>query len=106
MDGLVIYFVGLAKDAPGYFALTVGFIAVIFALYIKVRSINIDEVTSIGKLQSEQVGQLLLQVTQLSKDLNEARKEISHLYDKIDELENMVRTYKNRLRDADLDVGS
>ena len=102
MDGLIQFFLDIIKDAPGYFALTVGFVAVMFALYIKVRSINIEEVTSIGKLQSEQVGQLLTQVTQLSKDLAEARKEISHLYDKIDELESLVRTYRNRLKDADI----
>ena len=106
MDGLITYFLGVIKDAPGYFALTVGFIAVIFALYIKVRSINIEEVTSIGKLQAEQAGQLLQQVSQLSKDLAEARKEISHLYDKIDELESLVRTYRSKLRDAEIDFGN
>lgn len=104
MDGLIQVILDLVKAAPGYFSLTIGFIAVVFALYIKVRSISIEEVTSIGKMQSEQVGQLLKQVSQLSKDLNEARKEISHLYDKIDELEEVVRTYRNRLRDADLEV--
>jgi chromosome segregation ATPase len=105
MDGLITFFLDIVKEAPGYFALTIGFIAVIFALYIKVRSISIEEVTSIGKLQSAQVGQLLQQVSQLSKDLAAARKEISHLYDKIDELEGVVRTYRNRLRDAEIDLG-
>jgi chromosome segregation ATPase len=101
MTELIPFFIGLIKDAPGYFVLTVGFIFAMFYLYIKVRSINIDEITSIGTLQSEQVAQLLTQVTQLSKDLAEARKEISTLYDKIDELENIVRTYRNKLRIAD-----
>ena len=106
MDGLITFFIATIKDAPGYFALTIGFVAVVFALYIKVRAINIEEVTSIGKLQYDQVSQLIGQVSQLSKDLAEARKEISHLYDKIDELEGLVRTYRNRLRDADLEVDS
>ena len=104
MDGLITYFITVVKDAPGYFALTVGFVAVVFALYIKVRSINIEEVTSIGRLHADQVGQLINQVSQLSKDLASARQEISHLYDKIDELEGLVRTYRNRLRDADIDT--
>lgn len=104
MDGLTTYFITLIKDAPGYFALTVGFVAVVFALYIKVRSISIEEVTSIGRLHADQVSQLISQVSQLSKDLASARQEISSLYDKIDELEGLVRTYRNRLRDADLDT--
>lgn len=104
MDGIVPAIVELIKDAPGYFALTVGFIAVVFALYLKVRSINIDEITSISKLQSDQVGKLLIQVSQLSKDLASARKEISTLYNKIDELESVVRLYRNKLRDVDVDV--
>ena len=104
MESLIPLIAGVIKDAPGYFALTVGFIALAFALYIKVRSINIDEITSIGKMQSGQVAQLIKQVSQLSKDLADARKEISTLYDKIDELENMVRLYRNKLRDEDIDV--
>lgn len=102
MDNLITFLLGTIKDAPGYFALTVGFIAIMFALYIKVRSININEVTSLGRIQSEQVGALLTQVSQLSKDLHEARLEISRLYDKIDELEDLVRAYRNRLRDAEI----
>lgn len=104
MDGLIQFTLAIIKDAPGYFVLTVGFIVAVFALYLKVRSINIEEITSIGKLQSDQVGQLLNQVTQLSKDLAEARKEISSLYNKIDELENLVRQYRNRLRNAELEI--
>lgn len=101
MDGLVPFIIGLVKDAPGYFALTVGFVAVVFAMYIKVRSVNIEEVTSIGKLQSEQVGLLINQVKQLSTDLAEARTEIHALYKKIDELEDLVRMYRTKLKDAE-----
>lgn len=90
----------LFKDAPGYFVLTVGFIFLVFAMYLKVRSVSIDEVTSIGKLQSEQVAELISQVSQLSKDLSLARTEISSLYKKIDELEDMVRHYRIKLRDS------
>ena len=103
MQELIPFLIGLIKDAPGYFVLTVGFVVAIFFLYIKVRSINIDEISSLGVLQYEQVAQLLTQVSQLSKDLAEARREISTLYDKIDELESAVRMYRNKLRDNALD---
>jgi uncharacterized protein YlxW (UPF0749 family) len=103
MEELIPFFIATIKDAPGYFVLTIGFIAAIFFLHIKVRSINIEEITNIGNLQAEQVAQLLSQVSQLSRDLAEARKEISSLYDKIDELENVIRLYRNKLRDNDLD---
>lgn len=102
MEQLIPLITELIKDAPGYFVLTIGFIAAIFFLYIKVRAINLDEITNIGKLQAEQVATLLSQVSQLSADLAEARKEISSLYDKIDELENVIRMYRNKLRDNDL----
>lgn len=101
MESLVLVMLESVKDAPAFFTLTVGFIAVVFAMYLKVRSVNIEEVTSIGKLQSDQVTQLLSQVSQLSQDLAEARKEISSLYKKIDELEDLVRLYRNKLKDAE-----
>lgn len=103
MEELIPLFITIVKDAPGYFLLTIGFTVAIFFLYIKVRSINMDEITNIGNLQSEQVAQLLSQVTQLSKDLAEARKEISSLYVKIDELENVIRLYRNKLRANDIE---
>lgn len=102
MEQLIPFFIELIKAAPGYFGLTVVFIIAVFALYIKVRSINMDEITTIGKLQSDQVGILLTQVSQLSRDLAEARKEISSLYNKIDELEDVIRQYRSRLREVDV----
>lgn len=102
MEELIPFFIGTLKDAPGYFVLTIGFLAAIFFLYLKVRSINIEEIASIGNLQSEQVASLLVQVSQLSKDLAAARQEISSLYDKIDELESVIRVYRNKLRDSDI----
>lgn len=105
MEQLIPFFIGLIKDAPGYFVLTIGFILSIFFLYIKVRSINIDEITSIGSIRSEQMVQLLTQVSQLSKDLAEAREEISRLYHKIDELETVISQYRTRLRQSDIMVG-
>lgn len=101
MEALITYMLSQIKDAPGFFVLTVGFIAVVFAMYLKVRSVNIEEVTSIGKVQASQVDLLLTQVTQLSKDLAEARKEISSLYTKIGELEDLVRVYRNKLKDVE-----
>lgn len=101
MEQLIPFFIGLIKDAPGYFALTVVFTIMVFILYIKVRSINMDEITKIGNLQSDQVTELLKQVSNLSKDLALARKEISSLYNKIDELEHVIRLYKNKLREVD-----
>lgn len=101
MDGIFPIILELTKHTPGYFTLTIGFIVIIFAMYLKVRSVSIEEVTSIGKLQSEQTTLLLKQVTQLSSDLAAARAEISALYTKIDELEDMVRMYRSKLRDSE-----
>ena len=102
MEQLIPFFIELIKAAPGYFGLTIIFIFAVFALYIKVRSINMDEITKIGNLQSDQVTELLKQVNQLSKDLSLARKEISSLYNKIDELESVIRLYRSKLRDVEV----
>lgn len=99
MDGLIQLFLSFIKDAPGWSVVTMGFVVLIFAMYLKIRQISIEEVTSIGKLQSAQVATLLGQIGQLANDLKEARNEISSLYTKIDELENLVRHYKTKLRD-------
>lgn len=89
-----------AKDAPGYFTLTLGFIAVVFALYLKVRSINVSEITSISKIQVDQTTVLLAQVKQLSSDLAAARDQINIMYHKVDELEDLVRVYRNKCDDC------
>jgi hypothetical protein len=103
MDELVPFFLNVIKDAPGYFVLTIAFIVAVFYIHTKVRSINMDEIATIGNLQSEQVAKLLVQVSQLSRDLAEARREILSLYNKIDELETVIRVYKNKLGDVDVD---
>lgn len=95
MEILAILFTA-AKDAPGYFTLTVGVIAVIFALYLKVRSINVLEITSISKIQVDQTTLLLSQVKQLSEDLAAAREQITNMYHKVDELEDLLRVYRNK----------
>lgn len=87
------------RTSPGYFVAVIGFITLVFAGYLKVRSVNMSDVTSISKLQSEQVSELLKGMSQLSIDLLSARKEISALYIKIDELEDLVRLYKSKLQE-------
>jgi hypothetical protein len=101
MDGIITILLELIKDTPGYFTLTIGFIVIVFAMYLKVRDVSIKEITSIGRLQAEQATLLLTQITQLSTDLAAARSEISVLYNKIDELEDMVRVYRSKLRDTE-----
>lgn len=100
MEAIILELVSSTiRSSPGYFVAVIGFITLVFAMYLKVRSVNISEVTSISKLQSDQVSDLLKGMSQLSLDLVEARKEISALYDKIDELENVVRMYRAKLKD-------
>jgi len=97
MDGLATSLIlETIKGAPGYFAVTIGFVSLIFALYLTVRKISITEITSIGKLQTDQITQLLNQIKQLSSELAEARTQISGMYDKINELEDVVRQYRNK----------
>ena len=104
MNDLIVFLLGTIKDAPGYFILTIVFVMAILYIHSKARAINLEEISSIGAMQSDQVSQLLISVSQLSKDLAEARKEISRLYHKISELEDTIRLYRAKLRDIDIEI--
>lgn len=90
------FLMSLIKDAPLYFVLTIGFTVALFSLYLKVRSVNVAEMTSVSKIQTEQVGQLLAQIKALSEDLTAARTQIREMYEKVGELEDLVRHYKSK----------
>lgn len=86
----------IIKDSPFYFTFTVGFVAFMFAMYLTVRKVSLSEITSISKAQTDQVTQLLAQIKQLSGELAEARIQITGMYDKINELEDIIREYRNK----------
>lgn len=94
MEKLVTLLLSHIQDAPIYFVITIGFIVLVFAMYLKVRSVNVSEITSISTMQTNQVKMLLDEIRQLSTDLTAARLQITTMTTKVDELENLVREYK------------
>ncbi len=98
MEGIVL---AVMKDSPGLASLVLGAIAIGFALLIRMRKLDLDEITSIGTLQSQQLTTLQGLVKSLTEELTEARAQLSEIHAqnlqlkaKVAELENLVIQYQ------------
>lgn len=95
--------IGLLKSAPAEITTALTILTVLVTLILSIRKTNIDSVTSVSNMQQsnikilmQQNKQLLDQNGKLSVDLEMLRDRMASLYSKIDELEDLVRSYKNR----------
>ena len=99
MEGIVL---AVMKDSPGLASLVLGAIAIGFAVLIRIRKLDLDEITSIGALQSQQLTSLQNLVKSLTEELTEARAQLSEIHAqnlqlkaKVAELENLVIRYQS-----------
>lgn len=88
----------LLKGMPESFTLILVCLVLFFSLFLKKKDVDLTQVTSISKLQTDQLTQLIQQNTALAEELKEVRKELSETYrmindmrDRISELEEMLR---------------
>lgn len=119
--GELIAILGMIKDAPTGFTLSLAIIAVGIVAIIKLRGSDVESVTSLSKAQNEKlmalmnqnkqlldsVSELQSQVHTLHKQMNEEaeehRKKLEQTYkivdemrDRITELEDLVRIYQKK----------
>lgn len=113
MDRLALTAFELLGQAPAYLTFLFAIIVLFVALYVYLKKVNITEYTSIGNMQSKQTKLLMDQIEQLSKDLQEARKDLKELFEqnlllmrRITELEGLLaeHTDQSKTLPAKLDV--
>lgn len=71
---------------------------VLFSFYLKRNDKDIANVTSIGKLQTEQLSTLISQNTQLAEELHAVRKELSEAYKIIDDMRDRITELEEVLK--------
>ncbi len=82
-------------------SLILGAIAIGFAILIRIRKLDLDEITSIGTLQSSQLTSLQSLVKSLTEELTQARAQLTEIHAqnlqlkaKVAELESLVIQYQ------------
>lgn len=103
MDQLALMGLEILKTAPTAITFLFATIAMIVAIYVYVKRVNIAEYTSVGNLQNKQTKLLMDQIEQLSKDLQEARKELRELFDQNLVLMRRINELESFLSDNDDD---
>jgi hypothetical protein len=104
MEGLTV---SLLKDLPGYAPLILGAIALGFSVLLHFRKMDLDQITSIGNMQSSQLASLQILVRNLTEDLMAARTQLTEIHDqnlqlkeKVAELELIVLKYQSTHQDT------
>ena len=98
-------------QAPSYLTLILALVIVFVGVYVWIKKVNVTEYTSIGNIQSQQTKLLMAQIEQLSKDLQEARKDLRELFEqnlqlmkRITELEGLLAEHTDKTVPVRLDV--
>lgn len=112
MDRLALTaFENIIGQAPSYLTVILALVMVFVGVYVWIKKLNVSEYTSIGNIQSKQTKLLMDQIEQLSKDLQEARKDLRELFEqnlqlmkRITELEGLLAEHTDKTVPVRLDV--
>lgn len=86
------------KSTSGDLTAVALLVFVLFSFYLKRNDTDIANVTSIGKLQTEQLSTLITQNTQLAEELHAVRKELSEAYKIIDDMRDRITELEEVLK--------
>ena len=86
------------KSTSGDLTAVALIVFVVFSFYLKRNDTDIANVTSIGKLQTEQLSTLISQNTQLAEELHAVRKELSEAYKIIDDMRDRITELEEVLK--------
>lgn len=103
----------LLKAAPEGISLIIVMVVLLVSFFLKRKEIDLTQVTSISKLQTEQLSKLIEQNADLAKELHAVRRELTEAYVVIDDMRKRVTELEGMLRAVpacetipiDLDVG-
>lgn len=86
------------KSMPEGAALVVVLLFVLMSNFLKKREIDLTQVTSISKLQTEQLSTLIEQNTKLANELHAVRNELSEAYKIMDDMRQRITELEEMLR--------
>ena len=87
----------LLSGMPVYATMTIATVVGVFALWLYSRKVDVDAITSIGKVQSSQIADLQALIKTLTEELREARAEIAEISAQNQELRKHVMKLEHLL---------
>lgn len=78
--------------------MSITLILLIFSLWLKKSDVDLSQVTSISKLQTDQLSQLIEQNANLAEELHAVRKELTEAYKVIDDMRNRITELEGTLK--------
>lgn len=82
--------VSILKGAPTEITIVVTTVVALITLWLKSREVDLNSVTSISRMQQEQMKSLMEQNAQLLRDIQELRRLTNEQYDVIKELRSRI----------------
>lgn len=101
--GELVGLIPFLKDAPAWMTVGVALLAILSVFLIRKKEVDVASMTSIGKLQLDQLAALMAQNTKLAEELGKLRDRMAETHQvmedmraRILELEDLVREYKRK----------
>ena len=88
---------GLIKGSPAESSLILVAFSVFIAILLHNRKVNLEGITSVGKLQNENMEAILKQNRALAQDLSAIRKQFVESYEHIDQLHDQVSDMRQHI---------
>ena len=88
----------LLKQAPEGIALSIIGVVVFIKVLFSSRKDDVDQVSAISKLQTEQLAKLIEQNTELAAELHAVRHELTEAYKKFNEMATRVSELEGTLK--------
>lgn len=90
------------KLFPLEIAILIGAIFVFISFQMKNRSVGIDDITKINKIQIDQMNALIEQTKHLTDELAKVRKELTEAHNVIDEMRKEINNLEDSIRNYQL----
>lgn len=101
MEALISSAIALATSNSGAVSLTLSAIALAAGIILYFKKTKIDEYTSVGTLQHQQIDSLMAQVKLLSDELTKAREQLSEIHEQNMKLMVQVRESNTRIQELE-----
>lgn len=86
------------KDVPAGAAAILVSVVMLISYFVKRKEIDIASVTSISKLQTEQLATLIEQNSKLAAELHAVRQELTEAYSVINDMRNRITELEETLK--------
>ena len=102
MEGIISAAFGSLNGLPSYLSVAVSITILFFAGFLYMKKTNIEEVTSVGTVQHQQIEGLMKQVELLSEELTKARNQLTAIHEQNMKL--MVQVRESNIRIQELET--